>query len=133
MQVLRQHAHFATALFLAVCHGAVLATPLPDAARAEVIAVLDSLASSGCQFERNGSWYGGTEARAHLLRKLDYVEGRANFRSAEEFIDRAASTSSTSGQPYRVKCGNAAAVESGVWLRLQLQEVRARTTALRNK
>ena len=60
--------------------------------RAEVVAMLGRLESSGCQFKRNSSWHSGPEARAHLLRKLDYVEKNASAKTAEEFIALAAST-----------------------------------------
>ncbi len=52
------------------------AAPLPPAARADVDALLTRLQSSGCEFNRNGSWYSGAEAKAHLLKKLDYLEAR---------------------------------------------------------
>jgi Family of unknown function (DUF5329) len=45
--------------------------------------------------------------------------------TTEQFIERAASSSSTTGQPYRVQCGNSAPVQSGTWLLSQLQAMRA--------
>jgi hypothetical protein len=102
------------------------AAPLPAPARAEVDALLARLQSSGCQFNRNGSWYNGAEARAHLLRKLEYLENKNMVRSAEQFIELGAATSSTSGKPYLVKCGTAAPVESKAWLGAELKAIRAR-------
>jgi hypothetical protein len=46
-------------------------------------------------------------------------------QSAEQFIERAASSSSTTGQPYLVQCGSGAPVQSGTWLLSQLQAMRA--------
>jgi hypothetical protein len=46
-------------------------------------------------------------------------------QSAEQFIERAASSSSTTGQPYLVQCGGGAPVQSGTWLRSQLQAMSA--------
>ena len=71
------------ALALATCLAAT-ATPLPPAARAEVDALLARLQSSGCEFNRNGSWHSGAEAKAHLLKKLDYLEGKNLVTTAEQ-------------------------------------------------
>jgi len=92
--------------------------------RAEIDALLDRLQASGCQFERNGAWYGSADARAHLLRKLEYVERRRTLQSAEQFIDLIGSSSSSSGEPYRVKCGAAAPVQSRQWLTRELSALR---------
>ena len=101
------------------------AAPLPPAARAEVDALLTRLQSSGCEFNRNGSWYAGAEAKAHLLKKLDYLEGKDMVKTAEQFIERGASASSTSGKAYLVRCAGKAPVESAQWLKTELQTLRA--------
>lgn len=110
-------------LLAATCGAA--AAPLPPAARAEVDALLARLQSSGCEFSRNGSWYAGSDARAHLLKKLDYLEGKDMVQTAEQFIERGASTSSISGKPYLVRCAGKAPVESAQWLKAELQQLRA--------
>lgn len=106
----------------------VLAATAPTAApvRAEIDALLGKLQASGCQFNRNGSWYSGSEAKDHLLRKLDYLEGRGSVQNTEQFIDLAAPKSSSSGAAYRVRCGNAAAVDSKAWLSAELAALRGR-------
>jgi hypothetical protein len=98
---------------------------LSPTARVEIAALLNRLETSGCQFNRNGTWYAATDARAHLQRKLDYLENRGLVESAEQFIDRGASTSSMTGQAYLVKCGSEQPVESQAWLRTQLRALRA--------
>lgn len=110
---------------------AILAAPLAPAARAEIDGLLSRLETSGCEFGRNGSWYPATEAKTHLLRKLKYLEDRGLVESAEHFIERAASTSSTSGRAYLVRCGNGAPVQSGTWLTAELQAMRSTARALR--
>jgi hypothetical protein len=111
---------------LAVCFAlAGTAASLSPAARAEIDSLLSRLEASSCTFNRNGTWYPPAEAKVHLLRKLKYLEDRGAVQSAEQFIERAASGSSTTGQPYLVKCGNGAPVQSGTWLRSQLQGMRA--------
>ena len=104
---------------------AVSAASLSPAARAEIDALLSRLEASSCTFTRNGTWYPPAEAKAHLLLKLKYLENMGAVQSAEQFIERAASTSSTTGQPYLVKCGSSAPVRSGTWLLSELQEVRS--------
>ncbi len=103
-----------------------MAAPLPPAARAEVESVLNELKASGCQFNRNGTWYSGTDAQAHLTQKLTYLENKRLIQSAEEFIALGASASSASGKAYQVKCGNASAVESKLWLSEKLKMLRGK-------
>lgn len=105
------------------------AAPLPASARAEVDALLSHLQASGCEFNRNGSWYAGADAKAHLLKKLDYLEGKDLVKTAEQFIERGASGSSMSGKPYLVRCAGKAPVESARWLTAELRQVRAARAA----
>jgi Family of unknown function (DUF5329) len=101
------------------------AEPVSPAVRTEIDALLVRLQSSGCTFNRNGAWHGAAEARSHLLRKLEYLERRNAVHSTEQFIDLGASGSSVSGRPYLVKCGNAAPIESRMWLTTELRSIRA--------
>jgi len=101
------------------------AASLSPAARAEIDGLLSKLEASSCTFNRNGTWYPATEAKSHLLRKLKYLEDRGAVQSTEQFIERAATSSSTTGQPYLVQCGSGAPVQSGTWLLSQLQVMRA--------
>lgn len=101
-----------------------LALAAPSAARPEIEALLGRLHASGCTFQRNGTWHDAAEARTHLLRKLAYLEDRNLVATTEQFIERAASTSSGSGKPYLVKCGGGGAVESRSWLTTQLAALR---------
>jgi hypothetical protein len=100
------------------------AASLSPAARAEIDALLSRLEESSCTVNRNGTWYPAAEAKTHLLRKLKYLEDRGMVRSAEQFIELAGSSSSTTGKPYLVKCGSGATVESGTWLLSELQVMR---------
>jgi hypothetical protein len=109
---------------------AATAAPLLPVARTEIDALLSRLEASGCEFNRNGTWYTGAEAKPHLLRKLKYLEDRGAVQTTEQFIELAASSSSMLGQPYLVRCANAAPVASRTWLLSQLQLIRA-TTATR--
>jgi hypothetical protein len=102
-----------------------VAAPTAAPVRAEIDALLTKLELSGCQFNRNGSWYSGAEAKVHLLNKLDYLEGKTLLQSSEQFIEQAASSSSVSGSPYQVRCAGGAPVQSHQWLTNALAAVRA--------
>jgi hypothetical protein len=113
-----------SATVASLCCFLASAAPTPAPVRAEVEALLAKLQASGCEFGRNGSWYSGSEAKSHLLRKLEYLEGKGTIHSAEQFIELAATKSSSSGQSYQVKCGGQPAIESKVWLTEQLPAIR---------
>jgi Family of unknown function (DUF5329) len=113
------------AALLAVCASLAHAGSLPATAKAEIEAVLTALKSSGCQFNRNGTWYSGADAQTHLTKKLVYLEDKNLIKSAEEFIELGASTSSASGKPYQVRCGAVPAVDSKLWIQSQLKSLRA--------
>lgn len=103
-----------------------LASARPDArASAEIEGLLQGLADSGCEFQRNGRWYPAAEAQAHLRRKYDYLLGKDLVDSAEQFIDRAGSRSSLSGRDYQVRC-HGAVQASERWLGEALRQLRAR-------
>jgi hypothetical protein len=98
----------------------------------EIAHLFSALEQSDCQFYRNGSWYGASKASAHLRRKYEYILRRGPVKSAETFIDLAASKSSFSGKPYLVRCGDLAPVESGAWFRQKLADFRNAGTGSNN-
>ena len=116
--------HLIPLIAVALCSGLASAAPTAAPVRAEINALLTTLQTSGCQFKRNDSWYSGAEAKDHLLRKLDYFEGRTTVQNTEQFIELAATQSSSSGKAYQVKCGAAQPVESRQWLTTQLVALR---------
>ena len=77
----------------------------------------------GVVFIRNGSDHTAAEAAAHLHRKLAAAHGR--ITTAEQFIDVLATRSSWTGIAYRVRFADGREVESAVWLRQLLREIRA--------
>lgn len=96
-------------------------------ARREITALIAALGASGCEFQRNGRWYDAATARAHLQRKYEYLRKRDLAPTAELFIERAASRSSMSGKPYRVRCPGRAEQPSADWFLQRLRAVRARS------
>jgi len=100
----------------------------PDAkTRDEIEHLFAYLAGSECEFFRNGSWYDADGAVLHIRRKYEYLAGRDRITTTESFIEAAASKSSTSGRPYRVRCGGAAEVDSAQWFLAELSRHRSAT------
>lgn len=93
-------------------------------ARREITALIVALGASGCEFQRNGTWYDAATARAHLQRKYEHLRKRDLAPTAELFIERAASRSSMSGKPYRVRCPGRAEQPSADWFLQRLHAVR---------
>lgn len=98
------------------------------AVQREIAHLLDYVASPGCQFNRNGTWYQGAKAREHLKEKYEYLEKRRMVTNAESFIERAATSSSMSGKAYLVRCGGGVATPSGPWLATELKRFRTLAT-----
>lgn len=98
---------------------------LPPAAEKEIAQLLTALGQSGCQFNRNGSWYAAADAQAHLTKKYEYLRKKEKLASTEDFISMAGSQSSSSGQDYQVQCGVQPAMPSANWLREQLKQLRS--------
>jgi Family of unknown function (DUF5329) len=105
---------------------AAWAAPTASHIRAEIDGLLARMEASSCRFERNGSWHTPAEAKAHMLRKLAAVERRGSLSSTEQFIDVAATRSSTSGRAYAVQCGTSASEPSAAWMRRELLALRHR-------
>jgi len=93
----------------------------------EVEYLLEFVASSGCTFVRNGDDHDSVDAADHL--RLKYSRGKRYVGSAEQFIDRLATESSWSGDPYTVTCEGKTQT-SAKWLHRALAEYRQRPVAV---
>ena len=93
--------------------------------KAEIEGLFGALKASGCEFQRNGSWYAADKAADHLRQKYDYLLKKNLVPSTEVFIERAASQSSMSGKPYQVRCTGQAEVASKAWFGQQLKRMRS--------
>ncbi|MDQ1834054.1 DUF5329 domain-containing protein [Massilia scottii] len=96
----------------------------PEVTRTEVTRLLDAVEKSQCQFNRNGSWHDAKAARAHLQKKYDYLDKKKMLTNSESFIERGATGSSMSGNPYQMRCPGTAVVNSADWLKAELARVR---------
>jgi hypothetical protein len=108
----------AAAMF-ALSHSALASADA--AAKNEIEHLLDYIGTSSCTFVRNGSEYPATEARDHLAGKYRFAGARIS--TAEDFIVHLAATSSISGEPYHVRCGDTE-VLSAAWLTAELERYR---------
>lgn len=97
----------------------------PAIAATEINYLLDFVDRSGCKFYRNGSWYDSHRAQSHLRVKYDYLVARDRIKSAEDFIDQAATQSSVSGEAYQIRCEAGPTVPSNRWLRTALSDYRS--------
>ena len=111
-------------IFAAMLASVSFAGEPTSAAKLEIAHLLLYLQESGCQFDRNGTWYDSTEAMSHLNKKYQYLMGKGLILSSEDFIEGAASKSSMSGRAYRVRCGSNPAVNSADWFRAELEKYR---------
>ena len=100
-----------------------IATPHADSdADTEIRALIQAVAESECEFNRNGSLYSAETAAEHL--ELKYSRGKRYADSAEAFIERLASTSSWSGEPYQMIC-DGETQPAGDWLTSTLTTIRS--------
>ena len=87
----------------------------------EIRALIQAVAESECEFNRNGSLHSAEAAAAHL--ELKYSRGKRYADSAEAFIERLASKSSWSGKPYQMIC-DGQTQPTGDWLTATLEDIR---------
>jgi hypothetical protein len=96
----------------------------PTGVQIEVNFLLGYVEGSGCEFFRNGTWHDSKAAQAHLRDKYKYLAARNLVDTAEQFIERAATESSLSGQAYEIRCNGGARLTSSQWLRDELARFR---------
>jgi hypothetical protein len=76
----------------------------------------------GGKFYRNGEWHTPKEAAAHLRMKWKNAGNR--IKTVKQFIDKIATSSSLTGQPYKVKYKDGKVLESRVFFYLQLNKLK---------
>ena len=96
----------------------------PEAERLAIEALIASVARLGdASFVRNGQSYGASNAARFLREKWKSRE--SEVKSAEDFIDRVASFSSTTMKPYLIRFADGREVPSADYLRAELARLRA--------
>lgn len=115
---------FALAVIV-MSHGLPAHAAPPAFAVDEINYLLGFMERSGCRFYRNGSWYDAHRAQSHLRDKYNYLAARDRIKTADDFIEQAATRSSMSGTEYQIQCEAGPAVPSNRWLRTALLEYRS--------
>jgi hypothetical protein len=88
----------------------------------EISHLLSFVASTGCQYERNGTMHNGAEAVNHINRKYEYFLDK--IESTEDFVKYSATKSKMSGKYYKIHCDGKLAVRSKDWLLEELMRYR---------
>ena len=96
----------------------------PTNVKIEVNFLLGYIDGSACEFYRNGTWRDAKAAQEHLRDKYKYLVARNQINTTENFIEMAATKSSLSGQPYKVRYNGGATVTSNQWLHEELMRLR---------
>ena len=100
------------------------AAQLTPSAQREITGLLQAVGTSGCHFIRGGTAYSAAEAQEHLSKKYEYMAARDMLASTEDFISKAATRSSMSGEAYAIRCGEAPAQKSDEWMKARLKAMR---------
>jgi hypothetical protein len=111
-------------LRIALILACILALPLPAYpanAEQEIGYLIQRVADSGCIYVRNGTEHDAADAADHL--RLKYKRGNRYADTAENFIDRLATKSSWTGEPYILRCGDESE-PAGAWLHRELATYR---------
>lgn len=101
------------------------AAQLSPAARKEIDNLLVSVGNSGCEFIRGGKAHNALEAQRHLQQKYEYLATRDKLNSTEDFIVKAATRSSMTGEAYAIRCSGLPQQASDDWLKARLKDLRA--------
>ena len=124
--------HRAQRFWAAVAGAATLLALLPGRAAAqinasaqrEIASLLQAVGKSGCQFIRGGTAHAADKAQEHLNMKYEYMVSRNMLVSTEDFIEKAATRSTMTGELYTIRCGEAPPQRSDEWLKARLKAMR---------
>lgn len=115
----------AFALLLGLVSAQSLRAQAETDSQIEINFLLGYIGGSGCEFYRNGTWHDARTAQTHLKDKYQYLIARGLVATAEDFIERVATKSSFTGEPYQVRCSGGGSVMTQIWLRKELVRFRA--------
>ena len=88
----------------------------------EINYLLSFVASTDCEYERNGTMHNGKKAVEHINNKYEYYSD--DIESTEDFIKYSATKSKMSGKYYKIHCRSNAPVKSQDWLLGELKVYR---------
>ncbi|MBU1695000.1 MAG: DUF5329 domain-containing protein [Verrucomicrobia bacterium] len=111
-------------LFWCIPIAAFAAAASPDN---EISYLLNVVRTSAVTFVRNGEDHTAPEAAAHMQKKRDHFE--KEIKSAEDFIDKAASRSLLSGKEYVIRFSDGSTCSCSDWLLAILKQFRGAETS----
>jgi hypothetical protein len=94
---------------------------VPAAQHVRMTRLLEHIERSDVRFIREGQEYDGRAAAAHLRKKLAAAGPRIN--TADDFIEKIASRSSLTGEPYSVKLLDGTTIPAERWLKDELSKL----------
>ena len=98
-----------------------------DTTEREVRLLIDAVAASHCDFNRNGRQHTAAEAAAHL--ELKYARAGRHIDSADEFITQLACCISFTVMPYLMSW-QGDTLPAGEWMIDAVEQIRAQTPSL---
>ena len=113
----------AVALVVAGPRASTAEDAAPETERLAIEALIQSVAElRDATFIRNGKSYDAASAARFLREK--WKSRASEVRSADEFIERVASFSSTTSKPYRIRFADGREIASADFLRAELARLR---------
>jgi len=88
----------------------------------EIQHLLNYVATTSCQYERNGDFHSGIDAKKHINKKYDYYKD--DIHSAEDFIKYSATQSTITKKKYKIHCADSPVEYSRDWLLEELSRYR---------
>ena len=116
---------FVLGLGLGLAFAQVVQAELPAIVQQEISFLVRSIGNSGCEFKRNGTWNSSKAAEAHVRGKYDFLTKMGMIGTTQDFIDKAATKSSLSGEPYEIRCAGDLPMPCSLWLNNELTRYRA--------
>lgn len=109
-------------LVMSAAARAIVAAELPAAEKQKIESLLKHVAElKEAKFVRNGSEYDAATAAKFL--RGEWETNAKEIRTANEFIEKAASKSSTTGKPYLIRFKDGKEMESGESLKRELKKL----------
>jgi hypothetical protein len=105
------------ALFLLGFTSGARSAQAAEDVKGEIAYLIGFVRHSPCTFIRNGTEYAGPAAADHVQSKYDYYKDQ--IKTVQDFIDRAATKSMLSGEPYQVRCPGGPTIKAADWLRTE--------------
>ena len=99
------------------------AVSLADTMDEEIDYLINSVGRDGCSFIRNDRRYSGREARQHLRSKREL--NAHLIESTKDFIEKLASTSATTREPYLIRCRGQQQQTANAWFSALLDKRRS--------